>query len=134
MQLGLTIPLQRHLKIKELVYGQPLERRSCWDLHVLTLHGCSCLLAVHCSSRYTFTQFDLTAADWGDLMGTFERGLWESLLATGYPKTQVEYYLQQAGIPECTKTHGRREVAFLNRAWDDVVSMDYTISTAQKVV
>ena len=54
MQLGLTIPLQRHLNIKKLSNGVPLDRQDCWDLHVITLRGRSCLLCVHCQSRYTF--------------------------------------------------------------------------------
>lgn len=30
MELGLTIPLQRHLHAKALPYGQELNRRFCW--------------------------------------------------------------------------------------------------------
>jgi len=42
----------------------------------------------------------------------------------------VADYLRAAGVPELTRTHGRREVAFLNRAWDDILSLDYTVDTA----
>jgi hypothetical protein len=64
MQLGLTIPLQRHLKLKNLSYGEPLDRQYCWDLHVITLQGRPSLLAVHCATRYTFTLFDVTMFQW----------------------------------------------------------------------
>ncbi len=127
MQLGLTIPLQKQLKIKNLSYGEPLDRRFCWDLHGITLYGRSCLLAVHCSSRYTFTLFDLSHFDWGDLSGTFLRGMQDSFLAAGIPVDVCRRYLAQVDTPQLTKTHGRREVAFLNRAWDDVVALDYTV-------
>lgn len=46
MELGLTIPLQRHLHVKALPYGQEPDRRFCWDLHVISLRGCSSLLAI----------------------------------------------------------------------------------------
>ena len=132
MQLGLTIPLQRRQKLKRLPYGAPLDRCFCWDLHCILLHGRSCLLAVHCSTRYAFTLFDMTAADWAKLPETFLYGLRGSLAAAGVPETQIAAYLQLAGPPELTRTHGRREVAFLNRAWDDVAALDYTIDlTAQ---
>lgn len=37
-------------------------------------------------------------------------------------------YLQQAGELRLTKTHGRREVAYLNQAWEDVLSFDYALN------
>ena len=54
MELGLTFPLQRYLKVKPPVYGEEADRRFCWDLHVIDLRGRKCLLAVHCHSRYAF--------------------------------------------------------------------------------
>ena len=36
-------------------------------------------------------------------------------------------YLQEAGEIQLTRTHGRREVAFLNRAWEDVLSADLLV-------
>ena len=54
MELGLTIPLQRHLGVKALLYGVEPDRRFCWDLHIITLRGHASLLAVHCHTRYAF--------------------------------------------------------------------------------
>lgn len=130
MQLGLTIPLQRHLKLKNLPYGEPLDRQYCWDLHVITLQGRPSLLAVHCATRYTFTLFDVSAAQWGALQNTFIQGLRQSFAAMDISAQITEHYIHIAGESELTKTHGRREVAFLNRAWDDVVALDYTIDAA----
>ena len=31
-----------------------------------------------------------------------------------------------------TRTHGRREVAFLNRAWEDVLTLDLCLDTASQ--
>ena len=42
----------------------------------------------------------------------------------------TQQYLRNAGDFTFTKTHGRREVAFLNRAWDDVTALDYTVDIA----
>lgn len=128
MQLGLTIPLQRHLKIKSPPYGAPLDMRFCWDLHVITLHGRKSLLAVHCASRCTFTLFDLANIDWNELPETFLQGLRRNFTAVGISEKQTDSYLYRAGAPELTKTHGRREVAFLNRVWDDVAALDYTVN------
>ena len=127
MQLGLTIPLQRYLHIKCLPYGEPLDRLYCWDLHQITLHGRDSLLAVHCASRYTFVVFDMTATDWLDLSTVVQCGIGHSLLEVGLPEAAISSYLTQAGVPVYTKTHGRREVAFLNRAWDDVMAHDLTV-------
>ena len=40
------------------------------------------------------------------------------------PQTEAERYLRRAGAAVFTRTHGRREVAFLNRAWEDVLALD----------
>lgn len=129
MELGLTSPLQRYLKIKPLSYGIEPDRRFCWDLHVIDLLGRKCLLAVHCHSRYAFVRYDVAPLQWADLPGLFRTGLLESLDAAGFTRAQAEAYLQQAGDMEITRTHGRREVAFLNRAWEDVLALDLCLDT-----
>ncbi|MGI5962576.1 MAG: DUF6933 domain-containing protein [Lawsonibacter sp.] len=143
MELGLTFPLQRFLKEKTPVYGTELDRRFCWDLHVIHLRGRKSLLAVHCHSRYTFVCYDVTPIQWADLFGLFQQGAVESLVAAGFSPKNVAAYLQGAGPFALTRTHGRREVAFLNRAWEDVLAselcldlsrqnqplLDYTVNT-----
>lgn len=122
MELGLTFPLQRFLKKTPPPYGVESDRRFCWDLHRIALQGRSCLLAVHCHSRYTLVRYDVAPFQWDNLPELFRESLLESLTAAGYAPLQVENYLQKAGTVFLTRTHGRREVAFLNRAWDDVLT------------
>ena len=125
IELGLTIPLQRRLHVKALPYGQEPDRRFCWDLHIIPLRGRPSLLAVHCHSRYTFVLYDLSPLDWGRLPDVFREGLEHSLSAARFPS--------EAAKPLCnrqtrfTKTHGRRETAFLNRAWDDVMAAELAL-------
>ena len=129
MELGLTFPLQRFLKVKTPPYGTERDRRVCWDLHVIDLRGRKCLLAVHCHSRYTFVRYDVAPLQWADLPGLFRMGLTESLTAAGFGAERVSGYLQLAGPASLTRTHGRREVAFLNRAWEDVLALDLCLDT-----
>ncbi len=133
MELGLTFPLQRFLKMKTPAYGTEPDRRFCWDLHVIDLRGCRCLLAVHCYSRYTFVRYDVSPLQWKDIPGLFREGLFDSLTAAGFTPNQVEEYVHQPGRMELTRTHGRREVAFLNRAWEDVLALDLCLDTASQV-
>ena len=123
MQLGLTWPLQRLLH-QAVPYGEPVSRLICWDLHCITLHGRSSLLLVHCASRYTCVRFDMTAADWADLPHTAMEEIRLGLLDAGLDALKIDRWLSFAGGPELTRTHGRREVAFLNRAWEDVLAAD----------
>ena len=132
MELGLTFPLQRFLKQKTPSYGAQPDRRFCWDLHVIQLRGCRCLLAVHCLSRYTFVRYDVLSLQWKDLPGLFREGLLESLTAASFSQAQGEGYLRRAGGIELTRTHGRREVAFLNRAWEDVLELDLCLDTSRQ--
>lgn len=126
IELGLTIPLQRHLRVKALPCGQEPNHRFCWDLHVIPLRGRSSLLAVHCHTRYTFVLYDLTRPDWERLPEVFQEGLTRSLSSAGFPAGAANL-LCSPGQPLFTKTHGRREVAFLNRAWDDVMATELAL-------
>lgn len=128
MELGMTFPLQRFVKRKTPACGVEPDRRFCWDLHVIDLRGRKCLLAVHCHSRYTFLRYDVAPVQWADLPGLFREGLTESL-AAGFAAGQIEDYLRRAGSIQVARTHGRREVAFLNRAWEDVLTMDLCLDT-----
>ena len=132
MELGLTFPLQRFLRKKPPLYGVEPDRRYCWDLHVIDLRGRKSLLAVHCHSRYTFVRFDVNSFEWADLPGLFQTGLFESLTAAGLSPQTIHSYLNRAGGPVLTRTHGRREVAFLNRAWEDVLALDLCLDTASQ--
>ena len=126
VQLGLTWPLQRLLKVS-VPYGEPVERGLCWDAHCITLHGRSCLLLVHCESRYTCVRFDLSPLEWRRLDELVREEIESGLTEAGIGDEQIISYMQELGAVQMTRTHGRREVAFLNRAWEDVLSADLLV-------
>ena len=126
IELGLTIPLQRHLHIKTLPCSQEPDHRFCWDLHVIPLRGRPSLLAVHCHTRYTFVLYDLNRMEWERLPDIFLDGLRLSLSAAGFP-AETTKELCGSNPPLFTRTHGRREVAFLNRAWEDVMATELAL-------
>lgn len=126
VELGLTIPLQRHLHLKALPDPQEPDRCFCWDLHVILLRGQPSLLAVHCHTRYTFVLYDLNRLEWERLPDVFLDGLQFSLSAAGFPEETSEK-LCGSELPLFTRTHGRREVAFLNRAWEDVMAAELAL-------
>lgn len=130
VELGLTIPLQRHLGVKAPPYGQEPDRRFCWDLHVIPLRGRPSLLAVHSFSRYTFVLYDLSPSDWDRLPEVFARGLADSLTDAGYPPRAAQALFGSGEFP-LTRTHGRREVAFLNRAWEDVMAAELALDESR---
>ena len=126
MHLGLTWPLQRLLKVS-VPYGDSIDRGQCWDAHCITLHGQSSLLLVHCASRYTCVRYDMSLVDWKHLEEIVVEEIRLGLLDAGIAERKVVSYLQEAGEIQLTRTHGRREVAFLNRAWEDVLSADLLV-------
>ena len=121
MQLGLTWPLQRKLRMP-VPYGTPIPKDYCWDAHCITLRGSDSLLLVHCLTRYTCVRFGMTVYDWVHLdevvLEEIEAGLLEA----------VAQYIRDAGPAQFTRTHGRREVAYLNRAWEDALRADLLLN------
>ena len=131
IELGLTIPLRRHLHLKALPDPQESDRRFCWDLHVIPLRGRPSPLAVHCHTRYTFVLYDLNRLEWERLPDIFLDGLRLSLSAAGFPEETTEK-LCGSELPLFTRTHGRREVAFLNRAWEDVMAVELALDESSQ--
>ena len=131
MQIGLTWPLQRLLRTA-VPYGAPLGRGFCWDAHCITLYGRSSLLLVHCHSRFTCVRFDMRPEDWARLPEVAAEELELGLRDAGIAPAQIKAYIADAGAVEQTRTHGRREVAFLNRAWDDVMAADLLVDRGSR--
>ena len=65
--------------------------------------------------------------DWSRLSELVLEEIEQGLLDVGISEERVTAYLQEAGDIQLTRTHGRREVAFLNRAWEDVLSADLLV-------
>ncbi|MCB6343220.1 DUF6933 domain-containing protein [Enterocloster lavalensis] len=118
MQLGITIPLQKFLKWKPPVYGEPENLFFCWDLHVIRFHGENTLMAVNASNAFTVILWKMEWADWENLEQRTLEAIRKGLLAAGYGEETAEAYFQAAGSASFTKTHGRRPVAALNRMTD----------------
>ena len=51
--------------------------------------------------------------------------------AAGFP-AEVMKKLCSSELPLFTRTHGRREVAFLNRAWEDVMAEDLALEESSQ--
>lgn len=125
MELGLTIPLRRHLSLPQLPPGGEPDLALCWDLHVIPLRGRPSLLAVHCQSRFVFVRYDPAPRQWANLPQLFRQGLADAL--SPLPAELSAPYLRAAEPLTLTRTHGRRPVAFLNRAWEDVTAADLAL-------
>ncbi len=129
MELGLTFPLQRFLRRKPPDYGTETDRRFCWDLHVISLRGRRCLLAVHSHSRYTFVRYDVAPLQWADLPGLFRTGLTESLTAAGFRRGAGQR-LSAAGGAGIPHPHPWAPGGGLSqRAWEDVLALDLCLDT-----
>lgn len=75
--------------------------------------------------------YDLNHLEWERLPDIFREGLDHSLSAAGFPNSSVNLLCGSAQ-PLSTKTHGRREVAFLNQAWDDVMTAELALDESSQ--
>lgn len=115
MQLGLTIPLQRYLKIPSPSYGAVCDFFYCWELHRIILQSKETLVAVNAHNRFAVVLCGMDASAWGSYTDFFDDGLRQAMLSEGYTQQNIEKYQGKAGGIEITKTHGRRPVSGLNR-------------------
>lgn len=125
MQLGITIPLERFLKMKKPPYGDALDDLFCWELHVILLQGRPALVGVNCGTRFAFALAGICRKDRENLTRIAEKEIEESLRQAGISEGHIRAYMSRAGDLEITKTHGRSQVAYLNKAvdlllWNDI--------------
>lgn len=125
MQLGITIPLERFLKIEKPPYGQALDNLFCWELHVILLQGQPSLIGVNCGTCFSFVRAGFSSQDGKQLSSLVVGEIEESLREAGISDGYIGKYMKKAREPQLTKTHGRSQVAYLNKAvellmWNDV--------------
>lgn len=125
MELGITIPLERFLKMEKPSYGQETDNLFCWELHVILLQGRPSLIGVNCGTRFSFVLAGFTREDRERLPRMAMEEIEISLREAGISEDRIDVYLRQAKEPHLTKTHGRSQVAYLNKAvdllmWNDI--------------
>lgn len=113
MQLGITIPLQRFLRLPRPPYGDPDDLLFCWEAHRVQLGGCDVLLAANASNRFLAAAC-MQPGDWLMWEDVAAASIRDALAASGFDGRKADAYLFFAGASEVTRTHGRRPVAFLN--------------------
>jgi len=118
MQLGMTVPLQKFLKLPKPPYGEPIDPFFCWEIHKVPDLNRSTFIAVNASNRFALVFVPMKAASWKHLKEIVPEGIAQAMAYEGYSSLQIATYLAAAGEPEFTKTHGSRPVAGLNRVAD----------------
>lgn len=132
MQLGITIPLQKHLKMKSPIYGEPDDLFFCWELHIIKFQNRNSLIAVNANNRFAVMLSGMKAGDWMGLPKRLEEAIVSGFVSEGYSMEQIDSYLKLAGIPVVTKTHGRKPVAGLNRAVEYLSFIPVELNLNQK--
>ncbi len=122
MELGITIPLQRHLRLPRPPYGEVDDLLFCWEAHRTELGGCDMLLLANASNRFAAFAC-MQPGEWRDWERVALAALRASLAASGFDEDVIDAYLFFGGAAHVTRTHGRRPVAFLNVLVDKLLSL-----------
>ena len=129
MQLGITIPLQRHLRLARPPYGEPEEPLFCWEAHRVALGGADVLLLANACNRFAAFAC-MQPGDWRDWEAVALTALRASLAASGFDEDAIGAYRFFAGAAEVTRTHGRRPVAFTNVLVDKLLALPLALDAA----
>ncbi len=128
MQIGITIPLQKQLRLQKPPYGLPEDLFYCWEVHVIRYQGKNTLVAVNANNRFFVMLSGMKNTDWANMKKKVEEAIEAGFAEEGYTKEQIDRYFNLAGEAEITKTHGRKPVAGLNRAIDYLTSIPEEIN------
>lgn len=128
MQIGITIPLQKQLKMQKPLYGVPEDLFYCWEVHVIRYQGKNTLVAVNANNRFFVMLSGMKNSDWAVMGQRLDEAIEAALAEEGYTKEQIDRYFNLAGEAEITKTHGKKPVAGLNRAIDYLTSIPEEIN------
>lgn len=126
MEFGITIPLQRHLRLPRPAYGEVDDLAFCWEAHRVLLGGADVLLLVNASSRFAAFAC-MQPGDWRCWQDTALAALRAALADAGFDAPMIDAYLFFGGAPAVTRTHGRRPVAFLNVLVEKLLSLPLSL-------
>lgn len=132
MQLGITIPLQKYLKLPKQSYGEPEELFFCWEIHRILYQGKDVMIAVNANNRFGVALTNLMMLDWKRLPQLVEEAVEDGMGAEGYTKEEIDAYFNIAGPSFLTRTHGRKPVAGLNRAIDYLYHIPESMDEQQR--
>jgi hypothetical protein len=120
MQLGITIPFQKFLKVKQPPYGGIDDLFFCWEAHHIKLGGRSTLFVVNANNRFATIVSCMKGYDWRQWDIIAVDAIHWALELEGFTQSEIDRYFSWAGPEEVTKTHGRKPVANMNRLIDDL--------------
>ena len=118
MEIGVTIPLQKHLKWKQPPYGDEPNLLLCWEAHRAEIAGRMMLVVVNAANRFAAIR-RMSGADWKKLDSVVPETIAAAMTEAGVPKETQRRYFDAAGPLAFTKTHGRKSVGGLNRVVDE---------------
>ncbi len=120
MELGITIPLQKFLKLRQPPYGACGDALFCWEVHRVKIACGRVLLVASNASNRLVAVTRMSAASWRSWERETVSAIGDALAISGFDEPVIAAYLTAAGEPTVTKTHGRSSVGCLNRAIDDL--------------
>lgn len=130
MEIGITIPLQKFLKLKQLPCGTCPDPLFCWDVHRVKIANGKVLMIVSNASSYFAAVTRMTAATWKRWEGEAAGAIADSMAVSGFDEATIRAYFDAAGVEaseslyrptegvEVTKTHGRVSVGHMNQSVD----------------
>lgn len=84
MELGITNPLQKFLKLKQPPYGTCPDPLFCWDVHRVKIANGKVLMIVSNASTYFVAITRMTAATWKRWEGEAIGAIADSMAASGF--------------------------------------------------
>ncbi|MDO4733088.1 MAG: hypothetical protein Q4B50_06200 [Bacillota bacterium] len=99
MELGISIPLEKFLKMPRSPYGIEETPCFCWELNCIMLLGRKSLLAMNCQSHYALVLYDLPAETGDSLPELFLEGMKQSMLSAGFSKKHLRIFGSGGGPP-----------------------------------
>lgn len=129
MEFGITIPLQRYVRLPRPPYGEVDDLLFCWETHRVALGGCDVLLLANASNRFAAFAC-MQPGEWCDWECRAFSALRAALAASGFEEDVIEAYLFFGGAVDVTRTHGRRPVAFLNVLVDKLLPLSLPLDAA----
>lgn len=118
MEIGVTIPLQKHLKWKQPPYGDEPNLLFCWEAHRAEIAGRKMLVVVNAASRFAAIR-RMSGMDWKKLESVVPETVATAMAEAGVPEETQRRYFDAAGPLAFTKTHGRKSIGGLNRVVDE---------------
>jgi hypothetical protein len=133
MEIGLTANLKKKCNISKLPEATEENLFYCWDVDIARYKNRIVLYIANSNNRFGCIICGMKLSAYKNIADYTVMQIKDILALNGYSEEDIEAYISKAGEATLTKTHGKKAIGAMNRAFMDFLCTDHNIDPTNEL-